>query len=84
MLNPFSAKLTKWPKTLKKFAGNLPTNCLSEFGHFVGLALKGLTLITTLIKQLRDCLKISLKIKANLSELTSYKTLEKAFKGNRF
>ena len=25
-----------------KFAGNLPTNCLSVFGHFVGLAFKGL------------------------------------------
>ena len=34
--------LTKWPNTLKQFVGNLPTNCLSEFGHFVGLALKGL------------------------------------------
>ena len=41
-LNPLSAKLTKWPNTLKQFVGNLPTNCLSVFGHFVGLALKGL------------------------------------------
>ena len=39
---PLSAKLTKWPTTLKQFVGNLPTNCLSVFGHFVGLALKGL------------------------------------------
>ena len=28
--------------TLKQFIGNLPTNCLSVFDHFVGLALKGL------------------------------------------
>ena len=42
-LNPLSAKLTKWPNTLKQFVGNLPTNCLSVFGHFVGLALKELT-----------------------------------------
>ena len=41
-VNPLSAKLRKWPNTLKQFVGNLPTNCLSVFGHFVGLALKGL------------------------------------------
>ena len=40
--NPLSAELTKWPNTLKQLVGNLPTNCLSVFGHFVGLALKGL------------------------------------------
>ena len=33
---------TKWSNTLKQFVGNLPTNCLSVFDHFVGLALKGL------------------------------------------
>ena len=44
--NPLSAKLTKWPNTLKQFVGNLPTNCLSVFGHFVGLAFKGLTNVT--------------------------------------
>ena len=38
--NPLSAKLTKWPNTLKKFVGNLPTNCLNVFGHFVGLSFK--------------------------------------------
>ena len=43
LINPLSAKLTKWPNTLKQFVGNLPTNCLSVFGHFMGLALKGLT-----------------------------------------
>ena len=26
-----------------QFVGNLPTNCLSVFDHFVGLALKGLS-----------------------------------------
>ena len=41
-LNPLSAKLTKWPSALKQFVGNLPTNCLSVFGHFVRLALKRL------------------------------------------
>ena len=41
-LNPLSAKITKWSNTLKQFVGKLPTNCLSVFDHFVGLALKGL------------------------------------------
>ena len=40
--NPLSTKSTKWPNTLKQFVGKLPTNCLSVFGHFVNLALKGL------------------------------------------
>ena len=40
--NPLSAKPTKWSNILKQFVGNLPTNCLSAFDYFVGLALKGL------------------------------------------
>ena len=43
--NPFSANFTKWSNTLKQFVGNLATNCLSVFDHFVGLALKGLNVI---------------------------------------
>ena len=42
--NSLSANFTKWSNTLKQFVGNLPTNYLSAFGHFVGLALKGLRL----------------------------------------
>ena len=42
-LNPLSANPTKWSKTLKKFAGNLTTNCFSVFDHFVELAYEGLT-----------------------------------------
>ena len=41
-VNPFIAKFTKWSNTLKQFVRKLPTNCLSVFDHFVGLALKGL------------------------------------------
>ena len=41
-INSLSVKITKWSNTLKQFVGNLPTNCLSMFDHFVGLALKGL------------------------------------------
>ena len=35
---------TKWSNTLKQFVCKLPTNFLSMFDHFVGLALKGLIL----------------------------------------
>ena len=41
--NPLSANPTKGPDTLKQFVGSLPTNCLSVFDHFVGLALKDLS-----------------------------------------
>ena len=41
-LNPLSANPTKLSKKLKQFVTKLPTNCLSMFDHFVGLALKGL------------------------------------------
>ena len=40
--NPLSANPTKWSNTLKQFVGNLPTNYLSVFDHFVKLARKGL------------------------------------------
>ena len=42
LVNPLSANITKWSNTPKQFVGNLPTNCLSVFEHFVGLALTGL------------------------------------------
>ena len=41
-VNPLSTNPTKRSNTLKQFVGKLPTNCLSVFDHFVGLALKGL------------------------------------------
>ena len=47
-VKPLSANFTKWLNTLKQFVGNLPTNCLSVFDHFVGLALKGLSNIAAL------------------------------------
>ena len=40
--NPLSTNSTKWSNRLKQLVGQLPTNCLSVFDHFVGLALKGL------------------------------------------
>ena len=39
---PLNANITKWSNTLKQFVGKSPTNYLSVFDHFVGLALKGL------------------------------------------
>ena len=44
-LNPLSANFTKWSNKLIQFVGNLLTNCLSVFGHFVGLVIKGLIYI---------------------------------------
>ena len=50
--NPLNVNFTKWPNTLKQFVGNLPTNCLSMFDHFVEFALKGLTTVETPIKSI--------------------------------
>ena len=41
-VKPLSATHTNWSNTLEQFVGNLPTNCLSVFDHFVRLTLKGL------------------------------------------
>ena len=41
-INPLRSNFKKWPNTLKRFVGNLPTNYVNVFGHFVELALKGL------------------------------------------
>ena len=41
---PFKPQPHKMVNTLKQFVENLPTNSLSVFYHFVGLALKGLIL----------------------------------------
>ena len=44
-VNPLSTNFIKWSNTLKQFVGKFPTNCLSVFDHFVGLALKRLKLV---------------------------------------
>ena len=41
-INLLSNNPTKWLNTLKQSVGKLTTNCLSVFGDFVKLALKGL------------------------------------------
>ena len=43
VLNLLSTNPTKLSNTLKQLVGNLPTNCLSVFDHFLGLVFKGLT-----------------------------------------
>ena len=43
IVNLLSNNHTKWSNTLKQFVGNLPTNCLSAFDHFMGSVLKGLS-----------------------------------------
>ena len=40
--NHLSANPTKWPNTLKRFVGNLPTNCFSVFDTFMGLVFRKL------------------------------------------
>ena len=45
-LSTLSVNPTKWSKTFKQFVGNLPTNCLSAFDHFVILALKSLSTLS--------------------------------------
>ena len=37
-VNPLNTNFTKWSNTLKEFVGEFPTNYLSVFDHFVGLA----------------------------------------------
>ena len=59
-INPLSANPIKWPHTLKQFVGKLPTNCLSVFGHFVNLALKGLIYVKT--KWFFDILRFSVNL----------------------
>ena len=44
LFNSLSAKPTKWSKHTQIICRLLPTNYLNVFGHFVGLALKGLTI----------------------------------------
>ena len=62
-LNPLSANFTKWSDKLKQFVGNLPTNCLSVFDHFVGLALRGLR---TRFYYLHDAEACSMPIKRKI------------------
>ena len=49
-IDPLNANIAKWSNTFKQFVGKLPTNCLSVFDHFVGLALKRLIFGKTLMR----------------------------------
>ena len=61
-VHPLSTNFTKWPNTPKHFVGNLPTNCLSVFGHFVGLALKRFKRIKASLKKFLDVLFLTIKM----------------------
>ena len=47
--NPLNANPRKWSNTLKLIVSNLVTNCWSVFDHFVGLALKVLKSILSMV-----------------------------------
>ena len=79
MVNPVNANTTKWSNTLKQFVASLPTNCLSVFDHFVGLALKRLSI---------DLLKMSVcsfesKLHLTIGKLR-LKSLKEGLLDNRF
>ena len=44
-INTLSANPAKWSNKLKQFVGNLATNCLSVFDHFVEFTFKGLLIL---------------------------------------
>ena len=70
--NPLSANSTKWSNTLKQFVGNLPTNCLSVFDHFVGLALKGLKKNKVLLRIIvKNVILRSLSIACNITDFNN-------------
>ena len=60
-INPLNANPTKWPNILKQLVAKLPTNCLSVFGHFLNLTLKGLRvsylILRVILELLRDISK---------------------------
>ena len=53
VFKPLGANPRKWSNTLKQFVGKLPSNCLSVFEHFVGLARKELSNVSRL--KVRKC-----------------------------
>ena len=71
-INPLSANPTKWSNTLQQFVGNLPTNCLSVFDYFVGLALKGLTSYFIKWQFLSDIQQLKKSSKFNKLHLPEY------------
>ena len=72
--NPLCANFTKWSNTLKQFVGNLPTNCLSVFDHFVGLAFKGLIYLNDKNKITLITLKCLIYIKCLVQTRKNYES----------
>ena len=64
-INPLNANPTKWSNTLNQFVGNLPTNCLRMFDHFVNLAFKGLISSLQQNLKIRKCSREVNSVKAH-------------------
>ena len=54
--NPISANPTQLSNTLKQFVSKMQTNCLSVLDHFVGFAIKGLSIVVKLFSSLMEVL----------------------------
>ena len=65
ILNLLSAKTTKWSNTLKQFVGKLPTNSLSVFNHFVGLALIGVIIMLRFTYDVYFCILLCYALNEN-------------------
>ena len=80
-----SANPIKWSNTLKQLVGNLPTNCLSVFDHFVGLALKGLrtpfssssSAVMSVTVGFKRCLTIINPLSANFTKWSNTQTIRR-------
>ena len=57
-LKLLNTNFTKWSNTFKQFVGNLPTNCLNVFDHFVKLVLKGLIVYTVISSKITCIVKV--------------------------
>ena len=71
-VNLLRANPTKWPNTLKKFVGKLPTNCLSVFDHFEKLALKGLKMYNSIPGCWESKLPPPLYLKVRSASIAAY------------
>ena len=77
--NTLSANPTKWSNTLKQFIGKLPTNCLSVFDRFVGLALKGLRHQNNINEQCSIVFIVHLELMKNINLVFFYYDFKKIF-----
>ena len=82
--NKLSVNPTKWSNTLKTIRQQQPTNCLSVFDHFVGLAIKRLIFwrgLSCTFRHVQICVKYPEVLQDHLINLIVLKMLitDKAF-----